>query len=55
MISGMLAIPFVGGFAAGPTVAALVWELGGYDLVLTVAVACAGAGLVAVVAARRAR
>ncbi len=55
VIAGMLAIPFMGGFAVGPTVAALVWELGGYDLVLTVAVACAGAGLAAVLATRRAR
>lgn len=55
VIAGMLAIPFMGGFALGPTVAALVWELGGYDLVLTLAIGCAAAGLVAVVAAARAR
>ncbi len=55
VIAGMLAIPFMGGFAVGPTIAALVWELGGYDLVLALAAACAAAGLVAVVAAARAR
>ncbi|HUF85795.1 MAG TPA: MFS transporter [Thermohalobaculum sp.] len=55
VIAGMLAIPFMGGFALGPTIAALVWELGGYDLVLGLAVACAAAGLAAVVAASRAR
>lgn len=54
VIAGMLAIPFMGGFAIGPTVAALVWELGGYDLVLTLAVGFAAAGLVAVVAAAKA-
>jgi MFS family permease len=52
-IAGMLAIPFMGGFAIGPTVAALVWEAGGYDLVIGLAVAAVMAGLGAVVAAAR--
>lgn len=55
VIAGMLAIPFMGGFALGPTIAALVWELGGYDLVLTLAAGVAAAGLAAVAVAARAR
>jgi len=53
-IAGMLAIPFMGGFAVGPTVAALVWEAGGYDMVVGLAVAAVLAGLTAVFAAARA-
>jgi MFS family permease len=52
-IAGMLAIPFMGGFAIGPTVAALVWEAGGYDMVVGMAVAAVLAGLGAVFLAAR--
>jgi MFS family permease len=52
-IAGMLAIPFMGGFAIGPTAAALLWEAGGYDLVVGLAVAMVIAGLCAVLAAAR--
>jgi MFS family permease len=52
-IAGMLAIPFMGGFAIGPTTAALLWEAGGYDLVVGLAVAMVIAGLGAVIAAAR--
>lgn len=55
VISGMLAIPFMGGFAIGPTAAALLWEAGGYDLVVGLAVGAALAGLGAVVVAGRVR
>jgi hypothetical protein len=51
----MLAIPFMGGFAIGPTAAALLWEAGGYDLVVGLAVAAALAGMAAVVVAGRVR
>jgi len=54
-IAGMLAIPFMGGFAVGPTVAALVWGIGGYDMVVALAVAMVGAGFGAVVLAGRVR
>ncbi|MEM7112846.1 MAG: MFS transporter [Chloroflexota bacterium] len=37
VIAGMLAIPFLIGAAAAPTVAALIWEAGGYGLVIQVA------------------
>lgn len=53
VIAGMLAIPFMGGFAIGPTMAALLWGAGGYDLVVGIAVAVIAAGLAAVAAARR--
>ena len=52
-IAGMLAIPFMGGFAIGPTAAALLWEAGGYDLVVGLAVIIVLAGLGAVMAAAR--
>jgi MFS family permease len=55
VISGMLAIPFMGGFAIGPTAAALLWEAGGYDLVVGLAAVAVMAGLGAVVAAGRVR
>ncbi len=55
VIAGMLAMPFMGGFAIGPTVAALLWEAGGYDLVVGLAAAAVMAGLGAVVVAGRVR
>ncbi len=51
--AGKLALPFMCGFAAGPTVAALVWEVGGYDLVIGLAVAVVGTGFGAVILAAR--
>jgi MFS family permease len=53
VIAGMLAIPYMGSFAIGPTAAALVWEFGGYDLVVGLAVVMAIAGLGAVLVAAR--
>jgi MFS family permease len=38
LISGVMALPFIGGFAAGPFISALLWEIGGYDTVLLFAV-----------------
>ena len=51
--AGKLAIPFMFGFAVGPTIAALVWELGGYDMVIGLALLSVLLGLGAVVAAAR--
>jgi MFS family permease len=51
--AGMLAIPYMGGFAIGPTSAALLWEVGGYDLVLGLTTGAILAGLAAVILARR--
>ncbi|MDH3668482.1 MAG: MFS transporter [Paracoccaceae bacterium] len=46
--AGKLALPFMCGFAAGPTIAALVWEAAGYDgvLMLALGVICIGLGAV---------
>lgn len=52
-ISGMLAVPYMLGFAFGPTLGALVWRYWGYDLVLELALLLAFAGLVSFHAARR--
>jgi hypothetical protein len=51
--AGKLALPFMCGFASGPTIAALVWEIGGYDMVIGLAVATVFAGLCAVFLAAR--
>lgn len=53
VISGMLAVPFMGGYAASPMVAALVWESGGYQLVLLLAISASVLGLLALLAAWR--
>lgn len=36
-VAGLLAIAFIGGTAASPTIAALIWTLGGYDPVIGLA------------------
>lgn len=45
VISGLLALPFVCGSAIAPTVAAFVWERGGYDRVIELALVTAALGL----------
>jgi predicted MFS family arabinose efflux permease len=45
-ISGWLAVPYLVGGAFGPYVGAILWELGGYQLVLWATVGMALAGLV---------
>ena len=47
VVAGLLATPFVGGYALSPTIAALVWEAGGYDLVLSMAILASVLGLLA--------
>ena len=51
LVAGMLAVPFLAATAAAPTVAALVWGVGGYDLVIWVAIAGAAIGLLALLGA----
>lgn len=51
VVSGLLAMPFLGAGAAAPTIAALVWVQAGYDGVIWLAGAAAGLGLVALLAA----
>jgi MFS family permease len=53
VVSGLLAVPYMGGYALGPTIAALVWESGGYDLVLLLAILAAVLGFLALLAAWR--
>ncbi len=53
VISGMLALPYMLGFAFGPAMAALVWRSGGYDLVLIVTLALAVSGLATFFAAKQ--
>ncbi len=45
VVSGMLALLFMGAFAVAPSAAALLWRLGGYDLVTAAAAAIALLGL----------
>lgn len=52
-ISGTLALCFMAAAAAAPTLAAVVWTLGGYDLVRLVVLICVALGAIAFVAATR--
>jgi hypothetical protein len=49
----MLAIPFRLTIAGAPTIAALIWQVGGYGWVVRLALLAALAGLLALVAAVR--
>ncbi len=49
--AGLLAVPFLGAAAAAPTVAALIWRVGGYDLVIWFATAMAVLGLASLLSA----
>lgn len=51
LVAGMLAVPFLAASAAAPTVAALVWGVGGYNLVIWVAIAGAAIGLLSLLGA----
>ena len=51
VISGLLALPFITATAAAPTIAAFVWERGGYDRVILLALSAAGIGLVTLLSA----
>lgn len=51
VISGAIGAAFMAANAAAPTVAALIWTSGGYDLVLVTCVLAAAVGLAAFVAA----
>ena len=53
MIAGMLAVPFMAAAAAAPTIAALIWGVGGYDIVIWFAIGVIMLGLTALVAAAR--
>jgi len=51
VISGLLALPFITATAAAPTVAAFVWERGGYDRVIVLAIVAACIGLASLLTA----
>lgn len=51
VISGLIAMPFMAATAIAPTVAAFVWESGGYDRVILLGLATAGVGLVSLLLA----
>jgi len=51
LISGSLAVPYLAAAAAAPTIAALIYWVGGYDLVILFAGGAAGLGLVSLLAA----
>jgi MFS family permease len=51
LISGSLAVPYLGAAAAAPTIAALIYWVGGYDLVILFAGGASGVGLVSLLAA----
>lgn len=51
LISGSLAVPYLGAAAAAPTIAAIIWWVGGYDLVILFAIGASGLGLLSLLAA----
>ncbi|CAB1075629.1 hypothetical protein D1AOALGA4SA_3445 [Olavius algarvensis Delta 1 endosymbiont] len=51
LISGALAVPYIGAAAAAPTIAALIYGVGGYELVIWFAGGAAGLGLISLLAA----
>ncbi len=51
VLAGYLALPFLIATAAAPTIAALVWQEGGYDRVIWLAGGLAGIGFLAILAA----
>jgi len=51
LIAGFLAVPFMGATAAAPTIAALIWQTGGYDRVIWFAGGMTMIGLVSLLAA----
>ncbi len=53
VISGMTALVYITGFAAGPTVGSLAWQIGGYGLMLLVAVGIGGIGTILLLLAGR--
>lgn len=51
-VSGLLAIAFIGGTAASPTIAALLWMGGGYVAVILLAIGCSALGIMSLIAGR---
>ena len=53
VVSGLIGLMHMGGYALGPSVSAVVWAWGGYDRVIVLAVGAAVAAMVALLAAWR--
>ncbi|MEO1160310.1 MAG: MFS transporter [Pseudomonadota bacterium] len=53
VISGMTAMVYISGFAAGPTIGSLAWQIGGYDLMLFLATGIGETGALLMLAAGR--
>ena len=53
LIAGYIAVPFLVASAAAPTIAALIWQVGGYNLVIWVAAGACVTGLASLLAAAR--
>ena len=51
VVSGLIAVPFIGATAAAPTVGALIWLTGGYDSVIRFALGATALGCVTLIAA----
>ena len=51
IISGLLAVGFMGGSAVAPIAASLVWRLGGYDIVLLSTIAIPIVALISLIIA----
>ena len=51
VVSGLMAVPFIGATAAGPTIGALIWLTGGYDMVIRFALVATALGCVTLLAA----
>ena len=49
--SGMVAVFYMSSYALGPTIAALIWQFGGYDRVLLFAMTASAAGALTILAA----
>ena len=52
VIAGLLAMPYMLGFAVGPTLAAVIWSAAGYDTVIALALALTLTGCLLIIAAR---
>ena len=53
VVSGLMAVYIVAGSAAGPIIGSLIWETGGYDLMIVFAIALSATGLLLLLAAAR--
>ena len=53
VVSGLVGLMHMGGYALGPSVSAMVWAWGGYDAVIVLAVGAATAAMVLLLAAWR--